>query len=376
MKPPKNPPRSRRGELTARQIEMPFVLAERPRTVRELVEHFGVSEKTIRRTLDAISSYYNITEERDGREIRYRFRDDYEFKPPALAPSELASLLLARESIAATGLTADGAPFAHHARTLLQKVRATLPASLRDRLDALALVYGSSAIAAKDFSAHTDTIERLTTAALERRAVKILYYSLNRDRTEQRTFEPYNVYFDPDGATLKVIGYDHTRRAIIPLSIDHIRALRLTADEFTRPADFNLREHLIRNCFNGIHGEPLDVRLRAHGIAARLFAERTFHPSQRIIEQTPATEDQAETTTITMRVARGRGLLRFILSWTPDLEVLSPPELKHETDAALRSALTRFGAAGSESKEVTHETTKQKKRAKNPKQTKNLRRKD
>ncbi len=48
------------------------------------------------------------------------------------------------------------------------------------------------------------------------------------------------------------------------------------------------------------------------------------------------------TTTIEMRVASGRGLVRFILSWAPDVEVLSPPELVSEVADAHRSAVKRL----------------------------------
>lgn len=339
------PARSRRGELTARLAELPFLLAERPHTVSELARHFDVGERTVRRAIDALSPHSHITEERDGRFIRYRYRDDYKFVPPALTPGELAVLLLAQESIAQTGLTAFGSPFDRHARTLLAKVRAALPAPLRVQLDALAGVYGSSAVPAKDFSAHAETIDFLTSAVLERRVVRLTYYTLNRDRTEERRVEPYAVYFDPDGATLKLIGFDHNRREIIPFSIDHIRALKLTREHFTRPEDFNLRDYLIERCFNGIHGAPVTVTLRALGVTARIFAERTFHPSQTILERTTASDGQGETTTIRMRVARGRGLVRFILSWAPEVEVIEPEEVCREVAAAHRAA-ARFGASG------------------------------
>ena len=99
-----------------------------------------------------------------------------------------------------------------------------------------------------------------------------------------------------------------------------------------------------KNCFNGIHGEPITVCLRAYRVTARIFAERQFHPSQRLIEHTPATKERAETTTIEMRVASGRGLVRFILSWVPDIEVLSPAELRCEVVAALQTASTMHAA--------------------------------
>jgi len=53
--------------------------------------------------------------------------------------------------------------------------------------------------------------------------------------------------------------------------------------------------------------------------------------------------DSEGTITIEMRVAGGRGLMRFILSWGPDVEVLEPAELLREIAAAYRSALAQYG---------------------------------
>ncbi len=333
---------SHRGDLTERMVLIPLLLAERPRSQKELTSRFSVNRKTIKRDIDVLSLHYPIEEEIQGREVQYGFSDGYKFKPPPLTPSELAPLLLAQESIAATGLTAFGSPFAEFINSMLAKVRSSLPQSLRERLDALASVFGTAAAPAKDFAPHAETIERLTNAAVARHRLSVRYYSLNEDRVTDRDVDPYSVYFDPDGATLKLIAYDHRRKEISPLAIDHIRSLRETGDSFERPAGFDLREFLAENCFNGIHGEPILVRLRAHGVTARIFAERTFHRSQRQIERKPHTADDDETTTIEMRVARGRGLVRFILSWSPDIEVLAPDEvIKQVADAHRRSLAWR-----------------------------------
>jgi predicted DNA-binding transcriptional regulator YafY len=163
------------------------------------------------------------------------------------------------------------------------------------------------------------------------------YYTMSSDTVSERLYEPYAIYLDPDGATLKVIGYDHKSGEIRPFSIDHIQSLRLTREHFTRPADFALPEYLSEHCFNGIHGPPVTGRLRATGVTARIFAERQFHPSQRIIVEEPPAP---KATTIEMRVAGGRGLLRFVMSWLPDVEVLSPPELRAEVESVLRQSLT------------------------------------
>jgi hypothetical protein len=83
-----------------------------------------------------------------------------------------------------------------------------------------------------------------------------------------------------------VIGRDHRdphRTEPIPLSIDRILAVADTPQTFERPTDFDLHEFLTERCFNGIHGEPMAVRLRAYGVTARIFAERKFHPSHRVV---------------------------------------------------------------------------------------------
>lgn len=333
-----------RGErLGERLALLPYLLDGRRRSQKELMEHFGVDRKTIVSTIDALSQPglpNLIVEEREGRHVYYSLSDAYQ--TPSLTLTESATLLLAQEAIGATGLLGQRSPFARPARSLLKKVRQSLPPALHPRLEAMAQVYGAATAPAKDFAQHSTTIDQLVTAAIERRTVHLRYYTLLTDETSERDYDPYAVYFDPDGATLKVIGWDHKRERFTPFAIDHIQALRLTDRRFTR-RPFDLREHLETYCFNGIHGEPLTVRLRAYGVTARVFAERKFHRTQRKVGSTPRTATADETITIEMRVARGRGLVRFILSWLPDIEVLAPDELRREVAETLRQAQARCG---------------------------------
>lgn len=331
----KQPRESHRGDLTERLILIPLKLAERSHTRKELAELFRVDAKTISRDITGLSQHHAILDEKDGREVRYFFSDNYQYRSPNFTPSELATLLLAQQAIAATGLASFGTPFAGYGKMLLQKVRSALPQSLRDKLDALATIFGSAQVPAKDYAAHAETIDQLTTAAVECRRVKLRYYTLHNDRTSERELDPYAVYFDPDGATLKVIGHDHRSHEIRPFSVDHIRALSFTEQRFTRPPAWDLHDFLSRNCFNGIHGEPITVRLRAFGATARVFAERQFHPSQQTIER------DADAITIELTVARGRGLVRFILSWMPEVEVLYPDKLRTEILAILQRSVTQ-----------------------------------
>lgn len=332
---------SHRSDMATRLTELPFMLADRPYTQKELVDHFGVDRKTIKSAIDALTDPYKITEKREGRHVYYYSIGGR--KRPDFTALELAALLLAQEAIGSTGLTAISSPFARHAESLLQKVRDWLPPSLIEKMDALAAVYGSATAPAKDFAPHAEKIDRLTDAAVARRRVVMRYHSLTSGDVKERKFDPYSVYFDPDGATIKVIGHDHEYGRISTFSVDRIRRVRETGERFQRPPNWDLRDYLARHCFNGIHGEPIRVRLRAHGVTASVFAERTFHRSQREIERYPEGAERPESITIEMEVARGRGLVRFILSWAPEVEVMEPEELRRQVAEAHRQALARCG---------------------------------
>lgn len=333
--------KSHRGDMTERVIRILLLITERPHTQQELANEFRVGGLTIRRYITELMRHYPIVDDRRGREVLYKFSDAYEFKPPNLTPGELAVLLLGQQSIASTGLIAFGAPFAGYSRTLLAKVRAALPSGLREYLDTLSNIFGTATVPAKDFASHADTIDQLTKAAANCHRLRLLYHTLHSDKVKERNFDPYALYFDPDGATLKTIGYDHDHRDIRPFSIDHIQSLTETGETFPDPK-FNLKDHLTEYCFNGIHGQPVTVRLKAYGVIARIFAERSFHPSQHEIERSPKTSDREETITIEMRVAEGRGLLRFVLGWGSGVEVLSPPELRQEVIDAYRQSLKLY----------------------------------
>ena len=333
---------SYRTALTERLIQILFKLIRRPHSRQELAREYGVNAKTISRDIDALSLEYPIISKRAGREVFYQFADGFKFEFPKISIEELATLLLAQESIAGIGITAKGSPFAGYADSLLEKIRKSLPNSVRERMDALAGVYGSSAIPAKDFARHTETIDRLASCAVRQKRISVQYYSLGSNEEKPRVLEPYAVYFDPDGATLKLVAFDPTYQKPRVFSVERISGVKELNENFERPTEFSLGEYLDENCFNGIHGEPVTVRLKATGVTARIFGERKFHPSQKTIEQKQRRGASPETITIEMRVARGRGLVRFIMSWLPDVEVVSPKEIREEVKQVLLKGLKNF----------------------------------
>lgn len=333
---------SYRTDLTERLIEIPFLLAHRSHSRQELAAIYQVDVKTISKDIAALTRNLPIEAKRKGREVYYGFPNDYKFIIPSFSPQELGVLLLAQESIAGIGITAKGSFYAKYTDTLLDKIRHALPPSVSNRMNALSSVYGSASIPAKDFAKHTETIDRLAQCAIENKKIEIRYHGLNSNEEKIRILEPYAVYFDPDGATLKLVAFDPKYQKPRVFSVDHIKNIIELEEKFTRSKDFDLKQYLIENCFNGIHGETITVRLKASGITARIFSERQFHPSQKIVERKQRRGNSPETVTIEMRVANGRGLIRFILSHLPNLEIISPKELRQEVRQILLQSLENF----------------------------------
>lgn len=319
---------SKRGNLTRLAIELPLLLASGFKSKTELARHFGCDKKTIRRIIDELSLHYRITEEKRGREVFYGFAERYVFRPPALKPSEVAALWLAQKAVLMDGSTTR-LPLSQDGQSLLEKLRATLPPSLVAYLDRLVAVYGTALIPAKDYTPHLETLHRVFNAAIERRRLEVEYVSLSSQKPRKRRYDPYGLYFDPNGGTLKTFGYDSRRHGIVTLAVDHMRRVTPLEEHFSLPPDFiSVQHYLEKYYFNGFFGAPVRVRLRLFGITAQVFLERQHHVTQQVVSCTPATPGRPEMAEVEMTVARGRGLERFILSWLPEIEVLKPGWLR------------------------------------------------
>jgi predicted DNA-binding transcriptional regulator YafY len=333
---------SYRQHLTERLIQILFKLVRRPHSRQELACEFKVDPKTISRDIDALTKEFPIVDEQKGREVFYKFTDDYKYIIPPFSVEEVAVILLAQQSIAEIGFISGSTQTFNHSKSLLEKIRQALPYSIVNKLSAYSEIYGSSVIPAKNFAVHIQTIDELTSCAIRRKKASINYLGLNNNAAETRIIHPYSVYFDPDGATLKLIGFDEKRGRKTVFSVDRIQKINESDEKFIRPKDYDLKKYLDENCFNGIYGEPVTVQLKTKGVTARIFAERKFHPSQKVVERKRKRGSSPETITIEMRVARGRGLERFIIGWLPDIEVISPMELRESVKQTLLKGLEKF----------------------------------
>jgi len=96
---------------------------------------------------------------------------------------------------------------------------------------------------------------------------------------------------------------------------------------------FDLQEHL-DGAFGIVQGEELfRVRLRFAPTIAAYIRERVWHPSQRIEEQADGSIELA------FETAGWKELVRWILSWQPDVQVLEPLRLRERIREKLQAGL-------------------------------------
>jgi proteasome accessory factor B len=165
----------------------------------------------------------------------------------------------------------------------------------------------------------------LSDAILQGREVGFTYRKLTRDTPEPRRVRPYHLGQVDHGWYL--FGFDLDRDAVRTFALPRIADLEVTTKPFERPADFTLRNHLggsfgVWNYAEGAAGDQ-DVRVVFRGYAARVVAERRWHPRQEI-SPVPGEEGAIE---LRLRLRGLEEVARWVLSWGRWAEVLAPAGL-------------------------------------------------
>ena len=244
-----------------------------------------------------------------------------------MTEGELVALFLAERVLQQY----QGTPYAPDLARAFAKITASLAGLVTVDLRHLEGLHSFRTMAPAPFE--PEIFRDLLAAATHRRRVVMDYWTASRDEQTRRLFDPYHLA-SVDGQWYAV-GYCHLRQDIRTFSPGRIRSLELTGETFVVPATFDIGEYL-RQSFGIMHGregEVHHVRLRFRGDAVRYVRERTWHGSQTL--ETTGEGDLI----VGLEVSHLREVERWALSWTPECEVLEPPELReHVADALTRGA--------------------------------------
>jgi predicted DNA-binding transcriptional regulator YafY len=192
---------------------------------------------------------------------------------------------------------------------------------------------GVRAVGAKLQLPATEHLPTIQTGLLERRSLRMRYYSFQRDAETERDVDPYHLTNFNGG--LYLVGYCHLREAVRVFAVERIRAVDVLRRRFEIPAGFDAKEYLDK-AWGILQGDLVTVRAIFSKKAARYIREHLWHPSQRFRD---LPDGRLE---MTLRVADTLEVRRWILGYGADAEVVEPLVLREalrQEAEALASAL-------------------------------------
>lgn len=150
----------------------------------------------------------------------------------------------------------------------------------------------------------------------------------------KETLRPYHLLFYYHNWT--VIGYSEEKSEFEGLSLKQIKKITLTNRIFQRESDFSL-ENFFHSHWGLKPGEETVVKLRFRGQAAREIFSRPHHPAEKK-ERTGYDEVHYAVT-----VQGAEEMLRWILGFGPDVEVLAPAHLRRRVIDLIKKQAESYG---------------------------------
>ena len=255
----------------------------------------------------------------------YRFAEGYSLKRLDLSGGELFGLVALRSFGASIG-GAIGQSIDEITEKLLgsagrgTKARAETPSPVAFRLAEIRLDEAGE----KAFSVF---------AAGERtsRSVRFVYSDKDGKKSE-RTADPYG--FIVSSGRIYCVAYDHARRDKRVFAVDNATEPELLAKTFVKPSDFDVEAYAAASISGVMHGaETTAVRVRfvprvaKAAIAARVVAERQI------------VRNEDGTVEIEFRVADIDELVRWVLGWGAQAEIIDPSDARER----LRNLIFEIG---------------------------------
>lgn len=290
-------------------------------TPERLAEETGRSKRTIFRDLNILERA-GIPYFFDERAGGYTIRRDFFMPAIDLTLEESLALLALAELIGAQ----EQIPLTRAAGRAMAKIRATLPSSIRDELEALEKHLSVSLARSGPSGGYDDVYQTVRTAIRKRRVLECRYESVRRGEKQPATkgddrfhFHPYALVFNQ--RAWYVIGHHEARAALRTLKLNRFTHCALTNLKYDMPKDFSLDDHL--GCaWRMIRGSKrYEVELRFDAEFAETVADTHWHATQEI--------DWHDDGSITFRctVDGLDEIVWWVLSMGPHCRVVKPKAL-------------------------------------------------
>ncbi len=288
-----------------------YLLIFQGRTIvraQDLAKRFEISERTVYRDIDALCEVGVPLVGMPGE--GYQLLPGYYLPPIMFDEAEARALFLAVAML--TGLTKPGAT-QRAAHSALEKIRAVLPKATLFQVEAFQASLGFYAVGRPPFDPDDAKFLALQQAIQQRRVTQLYYHAPSNNAITARHVEPLHLSYLDHAWVLTA--YCHLRQAQRMFRLDRIDRMTVTATSFA-PRDLAPHERLQ-------NGLPVTVRVQASMVRwVREAQHFTF---------THAEPNQVDGGTLMhYRVTALDQIAGWLLSWGDAVEVLTPPDLRHQ----------------------------------------------
>jgi proteasome accessory factor B len=304
-----------RGDQIGRVLKLVHLLRGNGRTLQQLRAELGVAKRTIQRDIQVLEQTgFPVFSETRNRSIYWKIAYDPIVDAKVdLTHEERMALYFSRGLL--KPLT--GTPFFDAIESALAKIGAGISAPGHSLIKNFDSHVGIAAFGLKDFSRSRDVIAALTKSIQHHFTVTLTHATPQHKIAVKYWVDPYRLQYHQGG--LYLIGLDQDRLEIRTFAVERIRSVVVTRKRFTPPLEKTLDE-MQSTAFQLIHGEPQLVRIRFSPEQAPYIAERHWHHSQRIENQSDGS------LVLSLKVASLWEVKRWLYGWGKDAVILEQKE--------------------------------------------------
>jgi len=294
-----------------------------------IARELELSDRTVRRNIEFMRDALDAPIAYDPSRKGYYYSDrNWSMPSIRVTEGELLGLALAQMALQAYRDT----PLSEHVRRISEKLQAALPDEIEIDPAYRGGLFRFSLGPVTPIS--PDHWRLLATAARERRTVWMRYHVLYRDEVVERKVDPYLLRCYCGDWYL--IGYDHRTGHVPVFNIARIRELRPTDSRFEVRSDFDPEAYFAGTFQVSERGERHRVRIQFFDFAARLVAEKVWHPSQKL------TRKKDGSVVLEFVLADLDEVASWVLSFGPSALVLAPSALRQRVAGAALATASRY----------------------------------
>jgi predicted DNA-binding transcriptional regulator YafY len=313
-----------RGDQLGRQwrIIQTLITSKMGKSAAELASEMEANPRTVYRDLEALQAagFPIYTERVDGKNL-WSLLDTMKHQIPIpFSLTELMALYFSRDMMKVFKDTV----FYDNLESLFSKIKTTLPRESLTYLGKTEQVLQMGIKPYKDYGRFKEIINRVNEAAIQKKSIEMVYYTMSWKKESRRKVDPYRIWFF--NGTFYLIGFCHFRSDIRIFALDRIKMLHQTKESFELPQDFDL-EVFLGTSFGVYQGEPTLVKIRFSPEVAGYIREKIWHESQKL-------EPQEDGSIIFEALVAGTEEIKhWILGWGSQAQILEPDRLKEEVFA-------------------------------------------